>query len=132
MGEIFPPKPVLPIVAASSRYAEALSWGRERLSQKFDSEIVASPPFDFNQTDYYESSMGEKLKKQFFAPLKLVEPDFLAQMKVETNDWEAAYFESHEGPETRPLNLDPGYISEDKLVLASTKNHAHRLYLASS
>jgi len=30
---------------------------------------------------------------------------------------------------TRPLNLDPGYLTEAKLVLASTKDHAHRIYL---
>jgi hypothetical protein len=28
------------------------------------------------------------------------------------------------------LNLDPGYITQAKLVLASTKDHAHRIYLA--
>ena len=32
-------------------------------------------------------------------------------------------------PEPRPLNLDPGYITAAKLVLASTKDHAHRIYL---
>jgi hypothetical protein len=30
----------------------------------------------------------------------------------------------------RPLNLDPGYLGLGKLVLASTKDHAHRLYLS--
>ena len=29
----------------------------------------------------------------------------------------------------RPINIDPGYISMTKLVLASTKNREHRLYL---
>ncbi|HEY2148030.1 MAG TPA: DUF4416 family protein, partial [Pirellulales bacterium] len=28
-----------------------------------------------------------------------------------------------------PLNLDPGYLTLAKLVLASTKDHAHLLYL---
>ena len=31
---------------------------------------------------------------------------------------------------TSPLNLDPGYVTLAKLVLASTKDHAHRIYLA--
>lgn len=31
--------------------------------------------------------------------------------------------------ESRPLNLDPGYLTPAKLVLASTKDHAHRIYL---
>ena len=29
----------------------------------------------------------------------------------------------------RRINLDPGYISQSKLVLATTKNHGHRIYL---
>ena len=33
-------------------------------------------------------------------------------------------------PVARPLNLDPGYLTEAKLVLASTKDHAHRIYLS--
>jgi hypothetical protein len=32
-------------------------------------------------------------------------------------------------PEPRPLNLDPGYLTEAKLVLATTKDRNHRLYL---
>jgi hypothetical protein len=33
-------------------------------------------------------------------------------------------------PAARLLNLDPGYLTEAKLVLASTKDHAHRIYLS--
>jgi hypothetical protein len=43
--------------------------------------------------------------------------------------WEAEYQSLVRGPEQRPLNLDPGYITLAKLVLASTKDFAHRLYL---
>lgn len=32
--------------------------------------------------------------------------------------------------ESRPLNIDPGYISEAKLVLATTKDRDHRIYLS--
>ena len=32
--------------------------------------------------------------------------------------------------EPRPLNLDPGYLTLGKLVLASTKDFAHRIYLS--
>ena len=35
-----------------------------------------------------------------------------------------------EKPEPRPLNLDPGYLTLGKLVLASTKDFAHRIYLS--
>ena len=49
--------------------------------------------------------------------------------KGQTNEWEAEYAALGRHPELRPLNLDPGYITAAKLVLASTKDHAHRIYL---
>jgi hypothetical protein len=51
-------------------------------------------------------------------------------MKRQTNDWELEYARQGGHAEPRPLNLDPGYLTLAKLVLASTKDHAHRLYLA--
>jgi hypothetical protein len=48
---------------------------------------------------------------------------------LETNQWEAEYAAASSHNEPRPLNLDPGYITLAKLVLASTKDHWHRLYL---
>jgi hypothetical protein len=47
-----------------------------------------------------------------------------------TNSWEAEYAGLQLHAEPRPLNLDPGYLTLAKLVLASTKDHAHRIYLA--
>ena len=33
------------------------------------------------------------------------------------------------GAPERPVNLDPGYVSSGKLVLATTKDQPHRVYL---
>jgi hypothetical protein len=54
----------------------------------------------------------------------------LPARKHQTNAWEDEYRSSHSHPELRPLNLDPGYVTEAKLVLATTKDRDHRLYLA--
>jgi hypothetical protein len=51
-------------------------------------------------------------------------------VKLQTNDWEAEYARQGRHDDPRPLNLDPGYLTPAKLVLASTKDHAHRIYLA--
>jgi hypothetical protein len=74
--------------------------------------------------------MGVGLRKQFLAFEQLADPGELANAKRITNDWEAEYAALGRHAEPRPLNLDPGYITAAKLVLASTKDHAHRLYLA--
>ena len=43
--------------------------------------------------------------------------------------WEAQRAAECPGGVPRPLNLDPGYIDLGKLILASTKDHLHRIYL---
>jgi hypothetical protein len=129
MGEIHDPAPVLLIVAACSRYEAALAWALERCAERYGSIRFASPPFDFTETDYYTPTMGPGLKKQFLVFEQLVDPASLAGVKRETNDWEADYAAGGQHAEPRPLNLDPGYITPAKLVLASTKDHAHRISL---
>jgi hypothetical protein len=129
MGQIQPPLPVLLIVAASSRYEPALDWARSQCESQLGTLSHVSEPFDFTETDYYAATMGDKLKKQFFAFERLIDPADLPAIKRRTNEWEAMYAALNRHPEPRPLNLDPGYITLAKLVLASTKDHAHRIYL---
>jgi hypothetical protein len=131
MGDIHNPDSVLLLVAASSRYAAALDWGRERIERHFGQLALVSDAFEFTETTYYAATMGDGLKKQFVACERPIDPGELARIKCETNAWEAEYAALSRHAEPRPLNLDPGYITPAKLVLASTKDHAHRLYLHS-
>jgi hypothetical protein len=130
MGDIREPAPVLLLVAVSSRYEVALEWARERIEQQHGSLALVSDAFDFTETNYYTATMGDVLKKQFVTCQQFVDPGQFATIKRDTNAWEAEYAALGNHPEPRPLNLDPGYITPAKLVLASTKDHAHRMYLA--
>ena len=129
MGDIHEPAAVALLVAVSSRYEAALDWAEGRFVEQFGSLLLASERFDFSETDYYTATMGAGLKKQFFVFERLIDPGALAAIKRQTNDWEAEYAALRDHAEPRPLNLDPGYITPAKLVLASTKDHAHRIYL---
>jgi hypothetical protein len=129
MGAIHEPAPVLLVVAVSSRHVEALEWAGERLASSLGPTACVSPPFDFAETDYYAATMGTDLKKQFVAFERLIDPAKLAELKCQTNSLEIEYAALGRHPERRPVNLDPGYITPAKLVLASTKDHAHRIYL---
>ena len=129
MGDINPPAPVLFILAVSSRYDAALEWARVRCAQDYGPVRWSSNPFDFTETDYYTATMGAGLKKQFLAFERLIDSSALASIKCETNKWEVEYAALRRHAEQRPLNLDPGYLTPAKLVLASTKDHAHRIYL---
>lgn len=130
MGSISSPHPVLLLVAVSSRYDAGLDWARERIAAEFGLLGAVSPAFDFTETEYYTATMGSGLKKQFVIVKSPIDPGRLPAIKRLTNDWETEYAAIADHTEPRPLNLDPGYLTLAKLVLASTKDHAHRIYLA--
>ncbi|HUY34166.1 MAG TPA: DUF4416 family protein [Pirellulales bacterium] len=129
MGQPALHAPAMLIMAVTSRHAAALAWAAERARAEWGPLAAASEPFDFVETDYYQATMGHDLKKQFLAGSRLIDPAELAPWKLQTNLWEAAYASMAKHVEPRPLNLDPGYLTPAKLVLASTKDHSHRIYL---
>jgi hypothetical protein len=129
MAELRLPDPVLLVIAAFSRHPPALAWARERLEQLFGPIALSSPPFDFNQTSYYEPEMGPNLRKEFLVFRELVAPEVLPDIKQRTNSLERELASSGDYAEPRPLNLDPGLLSLGKFCLATTKDQAHRIYL---
>lgn len=130
MGRVRPAKPVKLICGLLSADQDVLRRARQLLSRKFGAVDLASPVIPFTFTDYYRDEMGADLLRSFLSFEPLVRPDDLAAAKLETNALEAAFAEQLEALEiARPINLDPGYIDQGKLVLASTKDHAHRVYL---
>lgn len=122
--------PVLLVVAVFSRRPRALAWARARLSEAFGPVALQGEPYEFNHTAYYEPSMGPGLRKQLLAFEELADAARLAEVKQRTNELERALARTGGYPEARPLNLDPGILSLGKFVLATTKDQAHRIYLA--
>jgi hypothetical protein len=79
----------------------------------------------FDYSDYYAREMGAALRKKYLVFAPLMDRERLPEIKTSTNGWEREY--AREGKRT--VNLDPGYLAHDKLVLATTKDFFHRLYL---
>lgn len=129
MAEPRSQKPVLLVVAAFSRHADALAWGRERLIEQYGPLGLISEPFAFHHTDYYQASMGADLRKQFLAFENLVAPDCLPDVKLHTNRLEQTLAAGGAFAEERPLNLDPGILVLGKFLLATTKDQSQRIYL---
>ena len=128
MGE-FQTEPVLKLMAAFSRHVAALDWAQEKAKEVWGPTALKSKAFDFAETDYYQQSMGAGLKKQFWVFEQLADQGELADWKQQSGAWEKEYASLGRHAESRPLNVDPGYLSRGKLVLASTKDHSHRIYL---
>jgi hypothetical protein len=120
---------VLGVLAAFSRHAEALEWARCQAVREWGPPALVSPVFAFVETRFYDASMGPELQKQLLAFERLMDPAELAARKLRANEWEDECRAQHAWPEPRPVNLDPGYLTEAKLILASTKDRDHRIYL---
>jgi hypothetical protein len=131
MAEPPPPAPVLFVVAAFSRHEALLQRARARLEEAHGPVALASAIYAFNQTSYYEATMGSDLRKQLWAFQDLMAADRLPSSKLACIALERDLAAEQRGAlaEARPINLDPGYLVLGKFVLATTKDQAHRLYL---
>lgn len=94
----------------------------ERQFGKIDFESNALP---FTHTAYYEKEFGKDLKRKFICFQKLTPPQALARIKIITNKIEHKLSINRR----RLINIDPGYLCLSKLILASTKDYKHRVYL---
>jgi len=108
--------------AGEGALEEALSALRSRLGPESD----RLPPFPFTFTHYYEKEMGRDLQKMFVLYETLRDPAGLTAVKRESNALEARLAGPGAG---RTVNLDPGYVTPAKVVLATTKDFAHRVCL---
>ncbi len=125
MGQIKEPKPVKLISSMFTADLELLEVSRNKFSETFGRTDYESDLLPFDHTSYYAAEFGERLMRKIVSFAELVDPGRLAEVKRLTNDLEMGW--AREGK--RRINLDPGYVSLAKLVLATTKNHGHRIYL---
>lgn len=111
------------IIASSHGDLERALKGLEGKFGKIDAK---SPAINFSFTDYYAPEMGKDLIRLWAGFEPLIEPSSLAQIKIYANELEEKYSVSGK----RRLNVDPGYLTSAKVVLASTKDFSHRIYLS--
>lgn len=97
-------------------------WVVESIKGLWGEPERISVPFPFDQTDYYDD-IGKKLFRRFVSFRDLRPADQLVEWKKSS-----CRLEGKSG-EHRKVNIDPGYINGARLVLASTKDHAHRVYI---
>ncbi len=121
------PSPAKLFVAAMFREERALERAIGELEAAFGTIDLKSETFEFNFTRYYEAEFGSHLKKLFLGFEELVERDKLVEMKLKCLEIERALSVEQK----RRVNLDPGYVTLGSVVLSTTKERAHRIYLGS-
>lgn len=125
MGQPKIPADVKLFVASTFINEEVAAAVDALLNQEFGPIAITSETFDFVYTKYYANEMGVGLKKKFIGFQRLIRPERLSDIKLKTNAIEAQFSVDNR----RRCNLDPGYLSGAKAVLATTKNFDHRIYL---
>lgn len=145
MGLIKTPPPCVRVAAVFSGRPDWIRECWQRLEAVWGPIADLSEAFDFVESEYYHRTMGRGLKKQLAVFRSPYDPSELPADKLFANDLERSWpgrsepgvSESGTAPQEpvfdpsmqRPINIDPGYMSLTKLVLASTKNREHRIYL---
>jgi hypothetical protein len=97
----------------------------KEMGERFGPVDWVSELLPFNGTRYYEKEMGWPLCRRFTSFVRLITPEAIADIKLITNELE----KEHLDRENRRINIDPGYITLERLVLATGKNYSHRVYL---
>lgn len=129
MGRIRPAEPVKLFVGMLSAYPGAFAAAESALAETLGPVDLRSDLFAHEFTEYYRDEMGHPLVRYFVSLERPIEPGDLSGVKRITGDIESRLAATGEWPVVRPVNLDPGYIAPSKLVLASTKDYSHRIYL---
>ncbi len=99
------------------------AWSR--LSAVWGPEGFRSPEIPFTWSPYYDGEMGAPILRSLRCFREPVDPAGLAEAKILTNEVETAL--AREG--RRRVNLDPGLLFPSRLILATTKDRAHRIPL---
>ncbi len=132
MGRIIPPQPVKLIVGMFCREPNLFKVAEHYMESLWGPIDIHSKLYPFDKTHYYDKEMGPNLVRKFISFTALIDPGGLARIKHQTNELEDTIAGSAEGRTLsvrRPINLDSGYIEPSKLVLATTKNFSHRIYI---
>jgi Domain of unknown function (DUF4416) len=126
MGTPRKPEPVKLFMSIIALDHEAFDEGLKALCSDFGKVDTLSDPFLFDFTDYYTREMGKPLFRHFVTFERLISMTMLPDIKLATNQLEIKY--GTPGGNRR-INIDPGYICLEHVILATTKGYAHRPYL---
>ena len=124
--DLQPSTPVALVCAILADSADTFADAKIGLAECFGSLHAASETYDFDFTSYYEAEMGAGLSKQLVCFAERIDPAELAAIKAQTMALERAMSRG----KCRRANIDPGLLSIESLVLATTKCAGHRVCIA--
>lgn len=129
MGKIRSPIPVKLFVGMLSAEPALFHACTETLIEEYGPIDHQTEILPWGNSDYYREEMGPGIVRKFIFFKRLMDAKRLSEVKLFTNNLEQDLAEHTENKLRRRINLDPGYITEAKVVLATTKDFSHRIYI---
>ena len=129
MGQIRSPLPVKLFFGMLSPEPGLFDECSQILQREFGPINSGSECMPWDISDYYREEMGPNIFRKFLFFERTADPGRLSSIKRFTNDLENKYTVNAAQGLRRRINIDPGYVTEAKVVLASTKDFAHRVYI---
>jgi hypothetical protein len=133
LRELHEPPPAILVVAAMWRPGLLTAASGDEaaalislLEPVFGKTATTSPAFPFNYSDYYREEMGEGLRKIFVAFEALHPRGSLVAHKRASVALEHTLLDDQGH---RVLNADPMLVTMENVVIATSKNFTHRVYL---
>jgi hypothetical protein len=126
MGKSKEPEPAKLFMSLITQEEDLLKRGMNELREIFGEIDFVSDVLPFNFTNYYANEMGNDLWRRFITFSSLISRSLLPEIKQRTNHLEERY-STPAGH--RMINIDPGYLCLEHVILATTKGYTHRPYL---
>lgn len=120
------PLPVKIFVGMVSSDAALFEEVGAKLEEMLGPSDLRSPVWNWDHTSYYLKEMGADLKRHFIFFKRLVDPGIMPDLKLKTVEMENMYLNANGG---RKINLDPGYLDSARVLLVSSKDFSHRVYI---
>lgn len=127
MSELREPLPAQPVLSVMSAEWPAFWPGlRGELEERLGTVDFESEPLLFDHTAFYEPEFGAPIHRRLLAFGPLVGQEELVGLKLWADALERRLART-DG--RRRVNLDPGLLTMERVVLATGKNFTHRIYL---
>lgn len=120
------PEPALLLVSVLGHDDDQLLAVFPELEKQFGPLDCLTPKLPFDFSPYYEREMGRPLCRRLAVFAEPFHREQLPAVKNLTNSLEGRLADPSG---RRTVNLDPGYLAIEHLVLATTKKSYHRPYL---
>src|SRR5512139_2671463 len=126
MGKPKEPEPAKLFMSLIALEKDIFHRGIQDLCSTFGEADTVSERLPFDFTDYYTQEMGKPLFRHCITFDRLISITSLPDVKRATNQLEENYAVLNGN---RPININPGYICLEHVILATTKGYTHRPYL---